>query len=648
MSNAFAVKPEVAEPHIPDVWTDPVTGISVPKTPEANLRWRMELLEAAEKDESMQADLWAACKSSILFYVNAFCYTFRIHEVDEEGNAIPAVHQDVPWITWPVQDRHILALQEKIRTGKSMLTDKTRDMGASWNHIVAFHHEWLFVPNSLFLVMSRVENDVDGADNPRCLFVKLDYLNKWLPDWMRPPGVLSSGKNRTRMHLINELNGSRIDGESSNKAAGSGDRRKAVLLDEFAKMDNATKIKSSLRDVSPCLLPNSIPFGAGTAYSKWRMSGQIDVFQLPWWEHPEKARGLYVDQDQTTGKWKIRSLWYDRQEEERSPQEMAQEIDMDHIGSGSTFFEGTVVEQHRALFARDPVFIRNIDFSREVPTSEVQNLLRRKRVDKVEVWKARTGRNPWRFWTHFSDERKVGANRGRLDQNKTYVVGADISKGQGASNSVLSVWCLETKEKVAEYADANTPPYDLARIAVAACLWIGGRGGLPTLIWEANGPGWDFGRQVVTVYKYPKYYIDRAVGTPDEKVSKRYGWHSSREKKEAMLGAYRRALAHGGFINHSKEALDEAETYVYFDDGTLGPAELVEENQDARKTHGDRVIADALCVWAGEGHTTKRPFSQPKAPHNSFAGRMKRRINEQKQRRKSLKFDFRKGIMPNA
>lgn len=640
MANAFATKPDVQAPVLPDTWTDPVTGIEIPKTPAENLKWRSELLAQAQKDQGLRADLWAASRDSILFWLNAFGFTFLIQEVDKDGNAIPATHSDIPWITWPIQDQHILEIEKAVNRGYSLLTDKTRDMGASWNHIAVFHHQWLFVPNSLFLEISRVETDVDGADNPRCLFVKHDYINRWLPNWMRPKDTLPGCKNRTRMHLVNPDNHSRIDGESSNKAAGSGDRRKAVLLDEFAKADNATKIRSSLRDVSPCLLPNSTPFGAGTAYSKWRQSGQIKVFVLAWWHHPQKAEGLYVQRDETTGKWKIRSLWYDRQEEIRSPQEMAQEIDIDHVGSGATFFEGTVIEQHKALFARDCKFRRRIDFNKKVPTTDIQNILRRKQWKNVDVWtdKARKG-GPWRFWADLVSDKQSGRNKGRLDQTKSYIVGCDISKGQGASNSVLTVYCRETQEKVAEYADANTPAYDLARIACAACLWIGGRDGLPLLIWESNGPGWDFGRQVVQTYKYPKYYIDKSVGTTSEKPGKKYGWHSTREKKEIMLGMYRRSLAHGGFINHSEEALNEAAMYIYYEDGGLGPAELVEESNEAKKTHGDRVIADALCVWGSEGKQIRPGRTTAVAPHRSFAGRMRERIKKQKKKKRM--FDFR-------
>lgn len=624
-ANGFSIIPTLETPFPPEwkTWTCPKTGLVVPKNPEANLAWRTDLLRLAEDDSDLQAELYTACAKSLLYWLNTFGFTFRVQDTDEAGKARQATNQHIPWVTWEIQDRHLLALEDAINNGYDLLTDKTRDMGASWDHIAVFHHQWLFRPDSLFLEMSRVETDVDGADNPRCLFVKHDYINKWLPEWMLPRIA------RTRMHIVNESNGSRIDGESSNKAAGSSARVRAILLDEMAKMENAQKIKSSVRDVSPCLLPNSTPWGAGTAYSKWCKSGQIKVFPLPWYEHPEKGRGRYTVQDATTGKWKIRSPWYDAQCLKRTPQEMAQEIDMDHIGSGATFFEAHIIEEHRRLFVKKPKNMRYVDFKKGIAVDAMPNLIARKRVDSVKV----TGKGKLLLWCELPQTRP--------DQSKNYIFGIDISKGQGASNSVISVYCIETMEKVAEYADANIPPYDLARVACAMAIWFGGKRSLPLMVWEENGPGWDFGRQIIKVYAYPYCYFDVQVGTATEKRTKKYGWHSTRIKKEIVLGMYRRALAHGGFINHSEPALLEALEYVYYENGGLGPAGLVDEGEEARKTHGDRVIADMLCCLGADGKTTKLKSAGAIAPHNSPAGRQKMREDAKRKQRSNLSFDFR-------
>ena len=562
-------------------------------------------------------------------------FTYRVFIIDPNG-AVRTAQSDeahVPFVTWAIQDKHILKIENAISKGYDLLTDKARDMGATWGHICAIHHQWLFKADRTFLEISRKEDCVDtlglsgtpGSD-PGTMFGKHDYLNRWLPEWMLPP------MDRKRMHLLNLANRSRIDGETASGTAGSSDRRTAVLLDEMAKMDNGEDIKRSTKDVTACRLANSTPNGPGTAFSNWRLSGQVEVFSLMYWDHPEKGLGRYVKQNKDTDKWEIRSPWFDIQETERTPKEIAIEILADHIGSGETFFEPQNVEKHRRLFARPALSTWKIDFDKSVAEATVPDIILRSQRNFVHA--IRNG--PWRVWTHLINNRP--------DQTKTYVFGCDISKGQGASNSVITVMCLETREKVAEFADANTPPYDLARIAIAAALWFGGAK-RPILIWEMQGPGWDFGRLVVKIMKYPTFFVDSAIGTIASKRGKRYGWHVSNDKKGEALGMLRRAYAHGGFINHSGEALDEALSYVHYDGGGIGPAEFIQESKEAKKTHGDRVIADMLClVVAGETKIAKSKV-QVTIPHNSIGGRLRafkqRKKRERQASRLRRRFDFR-------
>jgi hypothetical protein len=131
----------------------------------------------------------------------------------------------------------------------------------------------------------------------------------------------------------------------------------------------------------------------------------------------------------------------------------------------------------------------------------------------------------------------------------------------------------------------------------------------------------DFGRQLVHTYRYPAVYFDKAIGTLRQRVGKRYGWRSNTDKKAEALGLLRRAYAHGKFINRSFLALQEAATYVHYDTGGIGPAELISESPAARKAHGDRVIADMLFLWAlaDAGRIRKTEGTNPK---RSVGGRM--------------------------
>jgi hypothetical protein len=634
MPNIFASKPELTEPVLPRSWKCPVSGIVVPKELDKNLDFRIALLDAAEDDVELQQELNAICAKSPLFWINCFVYTVLIFKPGADGKAKQAENKNLPYITWPIQDQHIAALEEAITVGSDLLTDKSRDMGATWDHIAILTHRLLYKKDESFLVLSKKEDSVDGLSglpkdypfgplaDPGTLFGKIDYILSRLPEWMLPNLL------RKKLHLMNLDNNSRIDGESANATAGSGDRRQAILLDEMAKMDNGESIKQSTRAVSACRLAVSTPFGPGTAFSKWRMSGSIKVFQMPWWTHPDKARGLYPFQDDL-GRWKIRSPWYDHECTLQTPKEIATEVDMDHVGSGNTFFEGDVLEKHKKLFTQPPKAEVTIKFRKGISDDKILDAV--KRNDRMNIQRTPTG--DLKLWAPLD----LG---GRLDQSKTYIISVDISKGQGASNSVICIGCVETSSKVGEWANANTPPHELARVVVAIALWVGGRNFRPLVIWENNGdPGLDFGRQLMKVYHYPKVYFDTATGTQREKVGKRYGWRSSREKKAVALGMLRRAYAFGLYINRSLKAVEEATTYITYENGGIGPAELVSESDSTRAAHGDRVIADMLFVWAAKS-SKQAKTEAAKAPERSFGHRLADYKRRKKMANDKDHFDF--------
>jgi hypothetical protein len=637
--NQFAEQPLLEPIVLPSEWTCPITGLVVPKEPVTNLKWRADLLEAADTDPDLQQDLYTACSQSVLFWTNAFVFTLRVKET-RDGREQQAEYAHLPFITWPIQDRHILRIEHGIDHAESLMTDKSRDMGATWDHLIPLTHRFLFRDDESHLLISRKEDVVDVLDglpknypfgplaDPGTLFGKIDYILSRLPEWMLPR------MGRKKLHLVNLDTRARIDGESANANAGTSDRRTSIFLDEFAKVEEAESVKRSTKDVTACRLVCSTPNGPGTTYSKWRLSGQIPVFVMPWWEHPEKSRGAYAVQDDL-GRWKIRSPWYDQRCEEDSPKEIAIELDMDHIGAGNTYFEATVIEQHKKLFARPPRRTTAITWKRKLTDEALIAAIAK--CDVTTIHHGSKG-GPLKVWCSLNQN-------GRPDQTKTYTIGCDISKGQGASNSVASVLCNETREKIAEWADANTPPYEFAKIVLALCLWVGGRNKRPLLIWENNGdPGFDFGHQVVQTYRYPSIYYHRQVGTVNQKAGKRYGWRSDPESKSLALGILRRAYAHGKFINRSSSALDEALTYIQYDGGGIGPAALVEESDSTRAAHGDRVIADMLCL-VGLKDAPRYRAADHVPPGRSFGYRMKQfQDAKRRQGKRPTRFNFATGL----
>jgi len=420
-------------------WTCPKTGLIVPKFEDENRAWRQELLLQAEHDTILQADLLAACAESLLYWVNAFVWTYHQFDVDPlTGKRIESLSPHVPFITWEIQDELFNTFEHHLAKALDLLISKCRDMGASWCCVIFLHWLWLFHPKGpQLLEMSRTREYVDQTGNHKALFQKHDKINEWLPAWMLPPDCLPGGKYRTKMHMHNVLTGATIDGESTTKHAGSGDRRLIALLDEFSKVEFGSEMRSATRDVALMRIVNSTPAGAGTEYSRWKRSGQVKVFHMPFWEHPEKGAGRHVVEKENGG-WEIRSPWFDVEESVRSPKELAQEILAEDIESGDVFFTLSNFEKHKALFACDPISRFNINLKSDISNEQVSNYIKSRRYDCVNIHRSMNG--PLRVWTHLL--------MGRPDQSKSYRLGIDVSKGQGASNSVISVKCRETGEKI--------------------------------------------------------------------------------------------------------------------------------------------------------------------------------------------------------
>lgn len=584
------LRPTLPEPFpVPvNLWVDPKTGLVIPKPKEENLIWRMDMLERAENDPVMQKDLLSACAESQLFWMNAFGFTFHQFDVDEKGKRIESKNADQPMITWPVQDDLLLRFEDCIKTGEDILIDKARDMGASWCCVFFLHWLMLFrkskKPTEL-LAMSRNEDYVDKPGNMKALFQKHDYINKWLPHWMKPPDCFRGQPNRSHMHWHNPITNATLDGESTTRHAARGDRRLVGLLDEFGAVQNGSAMRMASRDACLVRIINSTSV-PGSEYNKWRSDKTIKVFIMPYWEHPEKGAGRYTRQAKS-GKWEIRSPWLDKEEKERGTKYIATEVLREDTEPGLSFFTADI-DTYEAMYARHPSSIWDVKWKRNLGYEELQRFIRS--GDRSLLSAVERGNGLLKLWCETIN--------GRPDQKLRYIFGIDTSKGMGASNSVISIKCKETGEKVGEWASAEYPPYEFAQIITAIAMWFGGAKPfrLPFLKWENNGPGWDLGRILVKKVRYPYFYRNEKIGKTTDKKSDQYGWQTSRESKYILLSAYDKVLAYGGYINRSAIALEEVRTYIHYSNGGIGPTGLMMESVSAKKTHGDRVMADALTL----------------------------------------------------
>ena len=586
----------------------------VPKDFDQNLAFREEILRESLHDESYQSALLQMCADDPLFYVNAFCWTY-------DPRREPS---SVPFITYEFQDQAMNDVWQGIGENDALI-EKSRDMGASWLLLTAFEWAWHFKDGMSFLLLSRNEDYVDKVGNPKSLMWKIDYLHdpKYMPRWLMPDIV------RTKLHMQNLDNDSVIDGESTTGDAGRGDRRTAVLLDEFAAFDvsDGYRALAATRDVTRSRFFNSTPHGANNAFYDMGKSA-IKSIRLHWSVHPDKNPGLYRSDDDGSRQFllkildesyhfpedypfvcdgKIRSPWYDNERSRcASDQEAGQELDIDYLASGHQFFDQTVLDMIAGDHVRHPFFTGEPDVDMELG-----------HLEDVE----RKDDGHLQLWMNLDVD-------GMPPKSGDYAGGADVAVGTGATNSSFSAVDKKTGEKVLEYTNPRIDPSRFAVVVVALSRWLNEA----FLTWESNGPGRIFGNRVMEV-GYRNVYYRRNEQSLSRKQTDTPGWASTADNKRALLGEYRRALGAGDFINHSQMAVEECRYYVYSATGSVDHSGAVgsADPTKARDNHGDRVIADALA-WKGvkdRPEIEDRP-EMKEPPTNSFAGRRARRAEAKK------------------
>ena len=562
----------------------------VPKDREANLRFRARALELARVDKKHAENLWIMCARDLLFYINMFCWTYD-----------PRVGSGkLPFITYPFQDESLLDMNEAIGN-HDLVIRKSRDMGASWMLLTVFEWRWHFHPGQSFLLVSRNEDYVDKPGNPKSLFWKIDFIHEHLPGWFMPQIT------RTKLRLTNESNGSTIDGESTTGDVARGDRRTAIGLDEFAAfdVDAGYRALASTRDATKSRIFNSTPAGSGNAFFDMAHKNNTKQLVLHWTRHPDKADGLYTDEG-----GKKRSPWYDEEVKRCAhPQEIAQELDIDFSGSDYQFFDMEMLDKLEKTVCKPPMAVGELEFDQDslVPTGFCATP-----KGRLQLW-----REP-----DFT---------GHVQNDRLYCIGVDVATGTGSSNSAISIADATTGEKVAEFVSPNVRPDELGKYAVALGRYFCDANQREAfLIWEAPGPGRNFG-DVVLENGYRNVYYRENENTITKTPTRTPGWWPTKDAKRALYGEYRRCLQAKEFINYSLPAIKEAKEIVFSSTGWVTHSRSVGnfDPSGARENHGDRPTADALCC---RGILRRKNSSQPidivEVPEGSLLWRRKQALDK--------------------
>jgi hypothetical protein len=598
----------------------------VPKEKSANLRFRKYILDLATEHPEWREELWIMCKRDPLFYFNTFGYVYdpRAHN---EGK-MPVR----PFITYDFQDVAFEELFDAIDTGKDIYSEKSRDMGLSWMCLLAIEHRWHFYDFLSFRLISRNENLVDDAKNPDALFWKLDHWLKYLPNFLKPNIIPKV--HRTHMSLINPDNGSTINGCATTGDVTVGGRCTAMLLDEFALVDNDIEILTGTRDVTRCRIVNSTHRGTGTAFYKQSKKKTTRKLTCHWSVHETKNVGLYYfdgkkivvvneyedyvrlhddrqvmfpDDYPFVRDGKLRSPWYDVEcERAFHPMDIARELDIDPFASDSQFFDVGVIDRIEEEDCEPPLLEGYLEF--ECDEKE-------QRVFDVRFVEEKDG--PLKLWFLIGPD--------GMPPPMEVAGGIDISTGTGASNSCSEWGNMLTHEKVAEYVDPWIAPEEFAKQTIAMTQFFNE----PYLIWDGGGPGGTFSKDIVE-YGYRNFYFSRAEERLFQRDTDKPGFFLNPKPKRILLGAYKMAMKDRTFIQKSSDANAECMEFVYTNRKTVEHSD--ERNNidpsGAGDSHGDRVVADALLNKAYEVIKVEHSFSDGTIPANCPQAREDARLEK--------------------
>jgi len=280
----------------------------------------------------------------------------------------------------------------------------------------------------------------------RNLVTKTIFMYDNLPKWLQLP---YSEKNKLSLRL---KNGSKITAKSSSTDAARSEAVSLLLIDEAAFIDNIedtyTAAQQTLATGGQCMAL-STPNGIANWFHKTWVdaeagdNGFIPV-KLPWTVHPER--------DQT---------WRDEQDRKLGVRAAAQECDCDFLTSGDTVIEPELLSFYEETFVQYPIEKRGVD-------------------GNLWIWEG-------------------------VDYQKSYMIIADVSRGDSTDYSTFHIFDIESCTQVGEYK-GKLSPKEFGNVLVGVATEFNDA----LLVIENANIGWSTIEQVLAREYKNLYYSSRS------------------------------------------------------------------------------------------------------------------------------------------
>ena len=401
---------------------------------------------------------------------------------------------------------HLYPFQEKVlnlfQDNPYSIILKSRQLGIST--LSAGYSLWLMT----FHKDKNILCIATKQETAKNMVTKVKFMYENLPSWLK---VEYEENNKLALRL---QNGSQIKATSASSDAGRSEAVSLLIIDEAAFIENIGEIWASAQQTLATgggCIALSTPYGTGNWFHQtWvRAEAKENEFlpiKLPWYVHPERNQE-----------------WRDRQDELLGdPRMAAQECDCDFSTSGDVVFYSEYMEFIEKTTIREPLERRGVD----------QNLW---------IWEP-------------------------ADYTRTYMISADVARGDGKDYSAFHIFDVESAIQVGEYK-GQVGTKDFGNILTAIATEYNNA----LLIVENANIGWSTIQTIIERGYQNLYYSPKSDNVSAESYLQNYenlssmtaGFTMSTRTRPMVIGKFQEYVSDRGVTIQSKRLVEEMKTFIW-------------------------------------------------------------------------------------
>jgi len=330
-----------------------------------------------------------------------------------------------------------------------------------------------------------------------------DMINS-VPSWLKMAEVKID--NKTKLELTN---GSKIQGTPTSKDAGRGQALSLLVIDEAAHVEDMdtlwTGLYPTISTGGRCIAL-STPNGVGNWFHKTYVEGSenknnFHAVSLPWFVHPERDDG-----------------WFKTETKNMSRREIAQEYECNFNASGETVINGDDIEKMKKGVC-EPVERGYVDRN-------------------YHIWK-------------------------KYSTDGSYLISADVARGDGRDYSVFHVIDVRSMEQVAEYQGK----IDLDSFA-RLLLSVGAEYSTPMIVVENNNIGYSVLTKLID-FGYKNIYYTTKNSDETDQMYAQYssnavpGFSTTQKSRPLIIAKLEEFIRNKTIKINSSRLINELDTFVW-------------------------------------------------------------------------------------